>query len=205
MEETIVKKRKEKQKALQVPEQLVRETIDGIPLYYRGYRDVLNKKIQPEQIMGSSTLQSKLISYLLKLLLRSDAVEKNYEILTNEIGSHIRKGTNFAHDIAIFDKKVLTPDKIDDHYSRVPAKIIIEIDIRTEAQGTTEQELIKIKTDKVLQFGTEKMFWVFTKAKQVLVAEPNKDWLLMDWNKTIHLMDDVGFNIGEYLKKEGIK
>ncbi|MCY7327193.1 MAG: hypothetical protein LH618_01440, partial [Saprospiraceae bacterium] len=47
-----------------VPAYLVRETIDGIPFYYRGYRSVLNKTKTFDEIMGDSGLQLFLKNYL---------------------------------------------------------------------------------------------------------------------------------------------
>lgn len=44
-------------------ESLVYEVLDGRPLYYRGYEDVLSGKKSPEEIMGSSSLQWVLASY----------------------------------------------------------------------------------------------------------------------------------------------
>ena len=38
-------------------ESLVYEVLDGRPLYYRGYEDVLTGKKLPEDIIGSSSLQ----------------------------------------------------------------------------------------------------------------------------------------------------
>lgn len=51
-------------------ESLVYEVLDGRPLYYRGYEDVLAGKKIPEDIMGSSSLQWVLISYFMRIMLR---------------------------------------------------------------------------------------------------------------------------------------
>ncbi len=50
-----------------IPDYLVRETIDGIPFFYAGYREVLNKKKSLEDIMADSGLQSIIKAYLMKL------------------------------------------------------------------------------------------------------------------------------------------
>ncbi len=64
---------------------------------------------------------------------------------------------------------------------------------------------IKRKTDILLQFGTKKLIWIFTAAKQVIVAEKDKDWLWINWNKPVQLWDITSFCVGEYLEKEGVK
>ncbi|MEO0139101.1 MAG: hypothetical protein ABIL16_01885 [candidate division WOR-3 bacterium] len=51
-------------------EALTYEVVDGKPIYYRGYKGVLEGKKQPEEVMGSSTLQALLVSRLFKHLLK---------------------------------------------------------------------------------------------------------------------------------------
>jgi len=47
----------------QIPDTLIYEMDNGQPIYYSGYRDVINANLPPEAIMGSSILQS-LIKYI---------------------------------------------------------------------------------------------------------------------------------------------
>ncbi|WP_461051391.1 hypothetical protein [Spirosoma arcticum] len=54
-----------------VPESLIYEVLDGRPLYYQGYRDVLAGHKTTEEIRGSSTLQWVLVSYFMKIMYRS--------------------------------------------------------------------------------------------------------------------------------------
>jgi hypothetical protein len=56
----------------------------------------------------------------------------------------------------------------------------------------------------MIDFGTQKMIWVLTKTKQVIVAEPQKDWLVIDWTKDIEILDGLIFNVPAYLAKEGV-
>ena len=51
-----------------IPDYLIYEMGEGTPIYYRDYKDVLNKKKTPEQIRGSSALQSLLVMLLLDVL-----------------------------------------------------------------------------------------------------------------------------------------
>lgn len=61
----VEEKRKRRKK---IPDSLVREWIDGKPFYYKGYKDVLNKNKSLEDIIGSSTLQALIVTYLVMLL-----------------------------------------------------------------------------------------------------------------------------------------
>lgn len=187
-----------------IPTYLVKEMLDGRPLYYKGYKAVLNNTKTLEEIMGSSALQSEIISCILQFLFTNLDLSK-YRIYTNEIGSHISHKNNMSHDIAIFDKTVLTPDKINDRYTEVPAKIIIEVDVRIEAEQFPEWDYVTLKNETVFDFGIEKAIWVLSKSKKVIVAQPGQDWLIVDWNKDIELLDGHFFNIGKYLESEGIQ
>ncbi|MDZ7898360.1 MAG: hypothetical protein U5N85_10110 [Arcicella sp.] len=50
-----------------IPEALVYETLDGKPFYYKGYKEVLSQKKTLEEIMGCSTLQAELVSYIMEM------------------------------------------------------------------------------------------------------------------------------------------
>ncbi len=58
----------EKTLSEKIPDALVYEEMDGKPIYYRGYRDVLAKQKKPEEIMGCSDVQGVIISKVLRFL-----------------------------------------------------------------------------------------------------------------------------------------
>lgn len=188
--------------APKVPDYLIHEVMDGKPIYYRGYKEVLNGTKTFAEIMGSSTLQSFIIAYLQRLLYKflDDEV---YTILSSETGIHLNKYNNLAGDILIFENSVLPIEAIDEHYATVPSKIAIEVDINIEAPGLEIDSYIFNKTQKLLNFGVEKVIWITTKSKKVTVATRNEDWQVKDWNKDIEVFDGIIFNIGEYLRKKG--
>ncbi len=185
-------------------ESLVYEIMDGQPLYYRGYKDVLAGKKTAEEIRGSSTLQWVLCSFFMKIMYR-ELDEKKYWFASNEAGVHINHRDNLSHDVAIYDRAVLTPDKINTQYTDVPAKIAVEIDVKADISKVADFNYVNRKTRKLLDFGTDKVIWVFTSTQQVMVAERNADaWLTMDWHRNLELTDGQFFNIGQYLADEGI-
>jgi Uma2 family endonuclease len=188
-----------------VPKALIYEIMDGEPIYYRGYREVLNGKKTIEEIMGASTLQSVLASYFFTLLVRF-IDETKYWFFSNETGVHIDHRNNLAHGVAVYEKTVLTPDKINKKYADVPALVAIEIDIQADLSNDRDWQYVTRKTRKLLDFGTQKVIWVFTDSQQVMVAERGADaWLTMDWNRDIDLLDGQRFNVGAYLDREGIR
>ena len=96
----IAEKPKQRNRAKTIPESLIYEVIDGKPLYYEGYKDVLANKKTSEEIMGASGLQSFIIQYLLEVLYLKIG-RKKYHFLTNEIGTHLDKNNNLSGDIYI--------------------------------------------------------------------------------------------------------
>ena len=189
--------------ARKIPEYLVHEIIDGKPIYYKGYKSVINKTKTIDEIMGCSTLQADIVSYLLSVIYKHYDPKK-YRVYTNEIGNHIDLGNNFSNDIAIFDKQVLTADKINKKYASVPPKFVLEIDNEGDVSELTEIGYIFKKSRKLHEFGVENIFWILTEIKSVIIAEPNKNWQVIDWNKDIELFDGITINIGAYLANEGI-
>lgn len=185
-----------------VPEALIYEIMDGKPVYYKEYREVLlgNKTIA--EIMGSSSLQALIVFYL-TVFIGKFIDEDNYTVLTNEAGLHIDHKNNLANDIAIFEQSVLTPDKISRKYANVPPTIVFEIDIDADVEDMTETGYIYKKTQKLLAFGVQKVFWILTEAQVVMVATAERIETF-DWNRDIELMHDQSFNVGAYLTKKGV-
>ena len=185
-----------------IPPYLVYEIMDGKPIYYHGYRDVLLKKKTFEEIMGASSLQSIIVFYLVSFIGKF-IDEDTFTVLTGEAGLHIDHRNNLANDIAIFDNEVLPPSKINKKYADVPPKIAIEVDIVADVEDLGESGYIYKKTQKLLNFGTEKVFWILTEAQVVIVATSEKIETF-NWQKDIELIDNQTFNIGKYLTKKGI-
>jgi rRNA-processing protein FCF1 len=188
--------------AKNIPDVLIHEIIDGIPLYRKGYRDVLAKTKTVEDIMGCSSLQFFIIDYILRILYKW-IDENKYIIATNEAGLHLDKRNNLSGDIMVFDKEVLTIDKIDKHYSKVHPKISIEIDLDIELETFTESGYITIKTQKLLGFGAEKVIWFLTKSKNVMIATKDNEWQTLAWDQDIEVLDGISCNVGKYLKENG--
>jgi hypothetical protein len=191
-------------KVKEIPEALVYEIIDGRKLYYKGYKDVLSKKKKIEDIMGSSTLQGYIIFYLLKICYRF-LDENKYIFLTNESGIHLEKSNNLSSDISIFEKSILTPNQVNENYAVVAPRIVIEVDIKIHLFMEDDFVYIDKKTKKLLEFGVEKVIWILSKSKSIVIATKDEDWIVRNWNKDTELLDGQLFNIGEYLKKEGIE
>ncbi|MCU0338247.1 MAG: Uma2 family endonuclease [Spirosomaceae bacterium] len=186
-----------------IPEYLIREMLNGVPYYYKNYQQVLTGKKHIEDIMGASSLQSFIVSYLFRLLIKAD-LETKYHILVSEPGLHIDRRTNLSGDILIYEKAQLTPDKITVKYADIPALVDVEVDVKVDMSREKDFEYVMHKTQKLLDFGTGKVVWVFTESQKVMIAQPQQPWITYDWNTTLEMLDGVMFNIAQYLAEEGI-
>ena len=187
-----------------IPDELVYELIDGKPVYYKGYKEVINLEKQIEDIMGSSDLQIVLIDLILKYLYKNiDAGAFN--IFTNEAGLHIDNKNNISADIAIFERAKFFSKKLQVKYTTVAPKVIIEIDTKADLGNFDNiMEYYQVKTKKIFNFGVEKVFWILTKNKQVIEAVPNDNWLVKEWDKELQILDNIAFSIDQLLKDDGI-
>lgn len=200
----IEKKRRRTLPKVTVPDYLIRETMDGVPFYYHGYEQVLMGKKQLEEIMGASSLQSFIVSFIFRQLVRF-LDEKKYHLLVSEPGLHIDRRNNLSGDIMIYERNVLTPSKITVKYADVPALIDVEVDVKVDLSRKKDFDYVMRKTQKLLDFGTQKVVWIFTETQKVMVAQVNEPWLTYDWSRDIALLDGVTFNIGQYLADEGVE
>jgi Uma2 family endonuclease len=188
--------------AKKIPPSLIYEIMDGKPIYYKGYREVIGLKKTKSEIMGASTLQNTILEYILRILFRN-LDEATFRILTNEQGLHVGLNSNFSADIAIFETEKLPVKSADKHYASVPPKIQIEVDIDADLENfETPDAYIYAKTEKLLDFGVEKMIWIMSASKKVLMATKGENWLVIDWHKEIEIIEGISFNIGKYLKEQ---
>lgn len=193
-----------KRKKPGVPSYLIYETLNGRPLYRRGYRDVVAGKKKPAEIMGSSSIQAMLVSMIHGFLFMS-INRKRYLLVTNESGVHLDKGSNLSNDIAIFDKSadlVLT-----NKYFTTSPKIAIEVDVNIEPEEFDGKEsgYVYEKTERLLDFGVERVIWITTQPRKIFVATRTDPWLTQNWNADVPVLDDVVLNLAGLLTDEGIE
>ncbi len=188
---------------LKVPDYLVYELIDGKPIFYKGYREVMSGEKTFSEIMGSSTLQSFIVTYLVVFIAKR-LDENLYTLLTSEAGLHLDRRNNLAGDILIFDNATLPVTAINQNYADVPPKIVIEVDITADPTDITPESYIFLKTQKLLSFGVEKVIWITTDSKKVTIAASgDENWVIQDWHKDVQIMDGITVNIGKYLTQKG--
>jgi Uma2 family endonuclease len=171
------KLRRTKKTKKAIPTSLIAEIMDGKPIYYKGYEAVLNGEKTLEDIIGASGLQGIIIEYLLDILFANKRKFK-FRVLTNEQGLHLNKKNNMSADIAIYEMEKLPIKAIDKKYVGIPPKIQFEVDINVAAEDS--QLYYTQKTQKLLNFGVEKVIWIFSESKTVVVATPQANWQVID-------------------------
>ena len=179
-----------------IAESLVYEMVDGVPIYYHGYKDVLKGRKDAEAIMGSSYLQSLIVANLVFILIRD--LPKEFIVLTNEVGVLFSQHNWRAADIAIVEKEVLKNQGNEKGYLTVPPRVVIEIDTKAALEDIPQRvSYYHKKTDQLLDFGIEKVIWIFTESEKVMAAEKGKPWMIYTWQDRIGVLEGVEVVVGE--------
>ncbi len=180
----------------EIAESLIYEMVDGNPIYYHGYRDVLKGRKDVEAILGSTYLQSLMVANLVAQLVKNLAGE--YVILTNELGVLLSKNHWRIADIAIVSREALKKQGNENGYLTVPPQAVIEIDTKAALEDIPEPvSYFHKKTDQLLQFGVEKVIWIFTESEKVMVAEQGRPWLTFDWKERVELFEGIEMRVEE--------
>jgi hypothetical protein len=200
--EAIEQKKKGRKSGKKVPDWLICDTINGVDYYYKGYKQAGFRNGKINEPMGASYLQGLIVMYfagILEQLLDSS----RYHAITNEAGIHLEKGNNLSGDILIYKAEDGFTFNLEKYASKAPL-IAIEVDIQIETTEFDESHYVYEKTRKLLEWGTEKVIWVFSKTETVMIARPNQDWLIRDWKNDVEIIDGISFNIVKQLEKKGL-
>ncbi|GAK61167.1 hypothetical protein U27_01066 [Candidatus Vecturithrix granuli] len=101
-------------------------------------------------------------------------------------------------DIAIFEKKALKKELLSTKYVKTAPKIVIEVDTKANLKNYGDiLSYLTEKTEDLLKAGVEKMIWILTDSRKVMVAEQGQTWLLTKWTDVIPVVDDVSIQIEE--------
>jgi Uma2 family endonuclease len=187
-----------------LPSTLVYEELNGRQLYRKDYKKFLNRTKTIEEIIGCSSLQAAIVSVFLSYLYRQ-VEDEGYEIMTNEAGLHISLGNNLSSDIILYDTEDFLKYRLDEHYFNVAPKIVIEVDVKIELEDMDATQYWTSKTDILLGFGVEKVVWVFTEDKKIILAEPNKMWVECDWIDDFELLPNHILNLQKRIDKKRYK
>ncbi len=191
-----------KQESQTIPESLIYEMVNGKPVYLNGYKKYLQGKKAVEEIRGSSFLQSLIIGKLLTLI--AIYFGDKYLLLTNELGLLFGKKNWRSADIAIIEKQKVKDKilKLESKYLDVPPKIVIEIDTKADLSEIKDTfGYYYEKTNELLDFGVEKVIWIYTDLQSVLIAEKEQPWQIIKWTESFVVLENLKLNIADILKE----
>ncbi len=179
-----------------IPEQLVYERTDQGPIYYRGYRAYLDGSKTLEEIMGSSILQSSLVTDLVYAL---STLGKEYRVLASELGIQLAKGKCRAADIAIVRRDQMATVQNKRKYLGFPPEVVIEVDIKADLEVVEGLQdslgYVDAKTEELFDFGVKKVVWILTETEKVIVAEAGRPWTVVDWQEDILILEACRINV----------
>ena len=175
----------------QIPEVLIYEMDNGKPIYYSKYKNVLQGNLSSEAIMGSSILQSLIITELIVHFTKT--VSSKYFILSNELGILFSKTSWRLADIAIIEKSRIT--EINDKYISAPPNVVIEVDTKAALEDyDNPKDYYTLKTQQYLDFGVNKVIWIYTTTKTIKIAT-KKDTTQHFWSENIEFLNELNFNL----------
>lgn len=193
------------EKTTEVLRKFIYEEIDGVPLYYRGYKEAIAQNLSVENIMGSGELQSTLVSIILEYLY-GNLAKSRYRIISSEAGLHLKKKTNLSADIAIYDKSTLARRKLQNKDFDIPPLVNIEVDTKADLQDfPAGTDYYHIKTQKLLDFGVQQVIWFFTHSRKVMIAHPDQPWITTNWDQPVQLLENYTFSLTALLQQEDIQ
>jgi Uma2 family endonuclease len=146
--------------------------MDGQAIYHKGFKDNLEGK-------GINFLKSRIVTCL-TLKIHDFLDEEYFTVLAHSVGIHLDKSNNLAGDVLVFDTETLPGSDIDEHYADVPAKIAIEVDVTADTSdiGRVDTYVYR-KVRKLLDFGVERVIWINTATKTILIADDNlESWIV---------------------------
>jgi Uma2 family endonuclease len=190
--------KQEKQTGQTVPDYLIYEVVKGNPIYYKGYKDVLNKTKTFEEITMESTLQAWLKTYLANMLINA-LFNKNFVVVAGELGLNMQNKTKRGADLSVFKKENFV---LSTGFSNLAPEIILEIDVQADTENTTEMDYVLEKIKDYLDFGVKKVFWIFTKNRKVMVATEQEPWLTYSWNADLEILEGVKINLLEMVEQQ---
>jgi hypothetical protein len=199
----LVIEKKRKPKIRKIPPHLIYEEMNGKPLPYKGYLSVLSEENSFEYVRGCSSLEAVLVSTIGGFI--GNKVNRKKYFLASKAHLYISLGNNLASAIAIFEKGKIS---LNDKYFSIAPKVVVEVDIKIdlgETEWNNEIEYLLDKSQKLLDFGVERVIWITTKSQKVFVITPNEKWYVVNYQEDILVLDDCILNIAKLLEEEDIK
>lgn len=189
-----------------VPRILIYEEFNGHPIYRKGYKDIMLGLKKIEEIgMGTSGLQWFITNAINRHILTLLPI--SYKVGPGELGLHTTANSNFSADIAIYRPGQVKIGFHSTKYLDVPPSVVIEVDIKIDESDyfQNEEEYFHKKTEQLLQWGVERVIWVFSASRRVLVADNLQTWSFNSWDLPFTVIDNHEINVWELMLANGFE
>jgi Uma2 family endonuclease len=193
----LIADKKRKRTSVKIPNYLIYEVRKGKPIYYKGYKSVLNKTKTFKEITTESLLQSWLKAQIAAILIHH-LTDKNFQVTAGELGINLSKEDKRGADIAIFENKNFI---LSDNFSNLSPEIVIEIDVKANMEDETEFDYVLEKIGDYHRFGVKKVIWVFTKTNKIMEAPANQPWVMRDWTASVNVIENLQLNIADIMSR----
>jgi Uma2 family endonuclease len=194
------------EKVQEIPKILIYEEFNGHPIYRKGYKDyVLGLKKIEEINRGTSLLQWIITNVINRQLMV--ILPRSYRFGPGELGLNAAQGTNFSADIAIYREGILKNELLFAKYAKTPPSVVIEVDIKADESDyfTSEEDYFHKKTERLLQWGVERVIWVFSSSRRILVADNLREWRFIAWDLPFTVIDEHEINLWELMLEDGFE
>jgi Uma2 family endonuclease len=171
-----------------IPDELIYEVLDGVPVYYKGWQDVLDEKQTKEGIMGYGIFQWLLINLIKDYF--QPFFGKNNWLFSGEGGLHISYKTNPSLDFVILPKSTLSIKNLDNKYLDIAPLVVIEVDTKADLSTLpfSPDDYYSKKTKLLLDFGVKEVLWIFTNSQTVILAKKDQPKQTAGWSDEIELL-----------------
>lgn len=183
----------------EIPEILIYEEFDGHPIYRKGYKDFVSGLKKIEEInTGANMLQWGIITSAIKHL--THILPQNYFAGAGSLGLDLGNDTKLIADIAIYQRAQIKTAFYSTQYATTPPIVVIEVDIRVD-----EEDYFHKKAERLLEWGVERVIWVFSSSQRILIADNLQEWRFIRWDLPFTVIDDYEVNLWDLMLEDGFE
>ncbi len=117
------------------------------------------------------------------------------------------KKTNFSADVAIFREGRFQVGFHSTTYTDIPPDVVVEVDIKVDESKyfQSAEDYNYKKTERLLQWGVERVIWVLPSSRRILVADNLQKWELISWELPVTIIDGHEMNLWDLMLKNGFQ
>jgi hypothetical protein len=81
--------------------------------------------------------------------------------------------------------------------------VVIEIDTKADLSDDKDApHYFQYKTQQLLDFGVEKVIWIYTNPKTIMLATAQKPWLIIDWKDDFDVIGGLTLNLEKLIEAQ---